>query len=541
MSEVSAPAQSPAWRIDACLDSSSMASVPSRTVAAVDGGLRLTYPELRALVDRYAEALVAVGVRPGDRVAVLGHSSVRSTATLLAVASIGAAYVGLNPKYTARELRHILEDAGPALVVSLVSTAERVALTAVQGELAQTVPTLDLLSATGEAELARVLAKAPPGRPDLSTVRADVHEGLPAVILYTSGSTGAPKGVLLSHHSLCGGIAVMADLVPTRPVCLTDYPINHISWVLETVLLTLWLGGTLYHRDRFDPAATLTLIESQRLTVWQGAPSMFLLCMEQPEFGTRDLSSVESVLFFGGSLTAASITRLGERTRGARVVTGWGMTETSGGVTLTAPDASVETLATTVGRPHPTVEVLLVDDDGSPVAAGVEGELLVRSATMFQGYHNSAEATAEAIDGLGFLHTGDLAVLQDDGNIRLVGRRSDMFKSGGYNVHPREVELVLEQHPAIVQAAVVATPDALWGEVGVAFVVVDTSRRPPSLEELKTHCARQLANYKIPKAVHLRATLPVLGNGKVHKRALLDGLDGAAAPGATTARDQEQP
>jgi acyl-CoA synthetase (AMP-forming)/AMP-acid ligase II len=246
---------------------------------------------------------------------------------------------------------------------------------------------------------------------------------------------------------------------------------------------------------------------------------MYHLCLQDRGFSSRDLTSVETLLFFGGPLPVGVLRTLGERT-GARLATGWGMTETAGGCTLTDPDADLDTLATTVGRADPRVELKLVDDAGVQVAVGDAGEIRVRGDVLFLGYLNQPEATTEAMDADGFLRTGDIAIVQPDGNVRLVGRKKEMFKSGGYNVYPTEVEAVLGEHPGVAIAGVLPIDDELWGEVGVAFVAPRSSVTAPTSDELNSFCRERLANYKVPKRYVISDEIPILPSGKVDKRSL---------------------
>jgi fatty-acyl-CoA synthase len=246
---------------------------------------------------------------------------------------------------------------------------------------------------------------------------------------------------------------------------------------------------------------------------------MYFLCLEADRYPNRDLSSVEALMYFGGPLPKDVLKELKQKT-GARLCTGWGMTETTGGCTLTAADADLETLATTVGKPDPRVEVRIVDVAGREVGVGEPGEILVRGPTLFLGYLNRPEITAEVLDPDGFLHTGDIALMQPDGNVRLVGRSKEMFKSGGYNVYPSEVEMVLGEHPEVAVAAVIPKSDELWGEVGVAFIKPRSASMTPSSTDLVAFCKERLANYKVPKHFVVDPSLPILPSGKVDKKQL---------------------
>jgi acyl-CoA synthetase (AMP-forming)/AMP-acid ligase II len=283
-------------------------------------------------------------------------------------------------------------------------------------------------------------------------------------------------------------------------------------------------GGTTVFLEKFDPDAMLALIERERLTGWGHVPTAFAYALALPDAGRRDLSSLQLVIWGGASMPRELIEAV-ERLTGARMATSYGSTETGGSVTYTDPEAGLDVLAETVGRPDPRFEVRVADAEGREVAAGVEGELQVRGDHLMTGYWRRPEATRQAIDAAGWLHTGDVALLRPDGNVVLRGRLSEMYKSGGENVYPREVESVLEQHPAVALAAVLGVPDPVYGEVGVACVL----RHPgtsPEPETLRAFCRERLVNFKLPKRIEVRDALPMLPIGKVDKRALRRELTG---------------
>jgi acyl-CoA synthetase (AMP-forming)/AMP-acid ligase II len=340
----------------------------------------------------------------------------------------------------------------------------------------------------------------------------------PVAIVYTSGSTGAPKGALLSSR----GIVRSAELTHAywfggaydlRTVA--QHPINHVGWLVCECAAVLVGGGLLYFRERFDGAGTLRLIASERLNLWLAFPSMLGLAMQSDAWAGADLSSLRRIAF--GSLpTIDLVRRLRDRTDAVFCVS-YGLTEASGGaVTATRDDASLEVVATSIGPPVPGVEVRVVDGEGADVPDGSPGELLVRDPSVFVGYLNRPEATAAAVAPGGWLHTGDVVTRDPDGSLRLVGRLREMFKSGGYNVYPTEVEGAIAEHAAVRTAAVVEAPDPLWSEVGVAYVVLAPGAHA-DVEALRAHARERLANYKVPKRFVIVDALPQLPNGKPDK------------------------
>jgi acyl-CoA synthetase (AMP-forming)/AMP-acid ligase II len=508
-------------RVDECMDWHARTSPGAE--AFVQDSTRLTYREAGHLVDAYARSLIALGVRPGDRVAVLGHSRFECLVALMAAAKVGAIYVGLNPKYTVRELVYLAEDAQPTLVFGMLPPAEQ---DQTLGDLRSRIPGIQGI-VTREPSPNPAFISLPTflqhgagiGDEQLNDIRSRVSPTDPAVLVYTSGSTGFPKGALLSHHALIKNTAIEVERWwKVVPRCVNDWPINHIAWVQETSLAVMLAGGTLFFRERFNPAETVRLIERERLNSLLAVGSMLKKYVETPEFTESDLTSLERILF-AVDVSTSLLETLQART-GAVLATSLGMTETVGAFTFTDDDADLGTLATTVGRPDPRFEVLIVGDEGLPVPQGAPGEIAVRSDSLFLGYLNRPEATAEVLDQDGFLHTGDVGVFREDGNLKVVGRKREMFKSGGYNVYPTEVEMAVAEHPAVAAVAVVGVADQLWGEVGLAYVAPRAGATAPHEEELRAFCKERLANYKVPKRFMIRADLPMLATGKIDKAAL---------------------
>lgn len=491
----------------------------------VDGGptwtgRRLTWHQARTEVDRTAAALMAAGLRHGDRVAWLSDPRLDFFVHFLAATSIGLVWQGLNPKYTWNEVSWVVGDFAPRMVFdgrapdpeggAADDLADRL-VAGVDGlERAVTVdgPGWEAFLAAGEAV----------SKGDLAARRDAVQPLDPAFVVYTSGSTGRPKGALLTHRGVCWcGVtgATARGAADLSVIC--NLPVNHVGAVSDVCCRKMVGGGTIVFQERFDAAAMLATIEAERISVWGGVPTMFQLCTDHPDFATRDLSSIRQVQWGGAAMPAPVLDRLLERLEVDRCVCGYGMSETTGGVTAMPPDATREHLETTVGKVIPGHEFRIADADGVEMAPGESGEIQVRGDWTMAGYWNRPEATAETIDAEGWLHTGDLGFLRPDDHVQLVGRMSEMFKTGGYNAYPREIEMCLEEHPAVRMAAVVAVSDPLFDEVGHAFVVAGPET---DADHLRAHCRERLANYKVPKVVHLRDELPRLAIGKVDRKAL---------------------
>lgn len=514
------PAASPELGDESTLDDhlASYARTGDR-LATWCGGVEWTYAELDDQVSSFAGALVGAGLGTGDVVAVFGNSRPECLVAFLGCCRLGALYLGLNTKYTYRELTFVCDDSRPGLVYivddALMTDAQRATIREVVAELpAKTVvvgPERLGASVTPAAFFDAAPTAAVSGR---SSAR-------PCAIVYTSGSTGAPKGAILSEAGCVrsgrlswkhwyGGDPAMRVVV--------QHPINHVGWLVCECVSAIVAGGALFFRERFDGGATLKLIEEHRLTMWLAFPSMLALAMQSPAWESCDLSSLRRIAL-GTAAQLELLKRFRERFGGVFCVS-YGLTEAHGGATtVTDDDADLSQVANSIGRPVPGIETRVVGSDGSDVEPGAPGELYVRDSTVFLGYLHNPEATAETVDADEWLHTGDVVVVDEDGTMHMVGRKKEMFKSGGYNVYPSEIEGVIGEHGEVVHVAVVEAPDPLWESVGVAFVVPNDGETF-DVERLVTYLRSRLANYKIPKRFVLVDELPQLANGKVDRVSL---------------------
>jgi acyl-CoA synthetase (AMP-forming)/AMP-acid ligase II len=500
------------------------ARVQPEDEALVLDPLRWTYRDLADQVDGVARALLACGVGRGDRVAVMGTPRPECFALMLAASSIGAITVGLNPKFPLPELLYFLGDAEPRLLLGFARDAEgdhRSTLAALAREASSLERVVVLGGGSHDGELSWAgLAGLGAGVSGaaLEAARAGVGPRDPALIVYTSGTTGRPKGAVLPNGGLVHCSRVQADRWHADPVrLLVNLPVNHIGFMGDMCSYVLVAGGTAFFMEKFDPEGTLELIEAERLTCWGQVPTMFQITVSLPRFAAHELGSLQSIIWGGAHAPGDLLETLAQT--GARLHTSYGMTETTGSVTYTDDDADMEELAHTVGRPDPRFEVRIAHPDGTPVRPGEEGEIQVRGEHIMLGYWRRPEATAQAIDAEGWLHTGDVALLREDGRYAIRGRLSGMYKSGGENVYPREVEQVLEQHPAVALAAVLGVPDPVYAEVGRAYVIRESGSAPDEAE-LRAFCRERLVNFKVPRRILVRDALPVLPIGKVDKLAL---------------------
>ncbi|WP_460370325.1 class I adenylate-forming enzyme family protein, partial [Actinocorallia lasiicapitis] len=454
-------------------------------------GVRRTYRQAAADVALCAAALAASGIKPGDRVAVLSTPRPEFLTLFFAVSRIGAVWIGLNPANTPAELGSVLADCKPSLLVGMVPH-----------ELSADVPEVlgyTALIARGDG------AQAEPGGSP-----AD-----PGLIVYTSGTTGRPKGVVLSHRAFAEGCRLQATRMFHTPcVSLANLPVSHVGGVMDLVSVPIAMGGSVAFMEQIDPAAVPGVIERAGVTLWGQIPILFQLVLSTPAWAAADVSSLRYVGWGGASMPRELIPAL--RATGARLDTVYGLTETCVSVAYSDPDADDETLATTIGRPDPRLELRIVGEDGVPVAQGSAGQIELRNPCLMTGYLDLPAETAEVFTADGFLRTGDLGVQRPDGTVTLVGRLREMYKSGAYSVFPREVELAIETHPQVAAAAVVSVPDPELHEAGVAFVVASAE----TAAGLDGYCRDRLAAHKLPRVFVPVPGLPLLANGKVDKGAL---------------------
>lgn len=472
--------------------------------------IRYTYADVARLVQAESRALWRHGLRPHETAAVLSAARPEFFVTFLAIVSMGGVYQGLSPKSALPELAYQLADARPKVIVWHGSSEN--------GSLAEQVAseTSSPPVVLSGKELRQSAASAG-DLPAIDSAARNVRSEHAAAIVYTSGTTGQPKGAMLPHHGFtaCGAVQDRRWPVsgPPRMVCVE--PINHVAAVADACVCMLVAGGTVVFQEQFDAEGMLALLPEEQISFWYTDPAILSLCTQSPKWATTDLTRVERICWSGGRAPLPLVETL--TATGIQLNTSWGMTETVGSLTYTDDDASSAVLSATIGKLDDSFDGRVVSPDGSPVAPGETGELQVRGPHIVREYWHRPDATTEAFTLDGWFRTGDLVMPWEDGNLELVGRRSEMFKSGGENIYPREVEAALESHSAVSAAAVVARKDELWGEVGHAFIVLSSL---VTEDDLREHVRTQLARFKVPKAFAFLDAFPLLASGKVDRRAL---------------------
>ena len=495
------------------------ARCPNReALVLAPGGLRLSYAQFDAELTRIQHAMLALGIRKGERVAMLSGPRPEFMLVFLAVCGIGAVWMGLNPRYSRSELEYVVRDAAPVAIFSFCGLGTRDAGSDLQALAAlpgvRHLVTLDH-PLPGALSWEHFMA-VPADDVRLDAARAVVAARDPALLVYTSGTTGRPKGALLSHFGLVHCSRIQGShMGHLGQRALNNLPINHVGCVGDIATATLLLGGTLIFMEQFEPGALITTLGRERISLWGQVPTMFQMTLAHPQWADADLSSLRYLVWSGAMMPRSLVSYF--RTLPIKLGSAYGMTETVGSVCFTDDRDSIDVLSETIGRPDPHYQVRLADPDGRALPPGLQGEIQVRGPFLLLEYLGRTDATAAAYTADGWLKTGDAALVRPDGAYELKGRLVEMYKSGGYNVYPREVERVLESHPAVALACVIGVPDELFGEVGHALVVLHAAL---DAAVLRAHCALSLANYKLPKQITLLDSLPMLPIGKVDRMAV---------------------
>ncbi|MBW2269925.1 MAG: AMP-binding protein [Deltaproteobacteria bacterium] len=483
-------------------------------------GRRFTYAELDAQVNRVARGLLARGIAKGDRVGMWSPNNAEWVLVQFATAKIGAILVNINPAYRSSELEYALAQSGCRLLVSAPSfkTSDYVAM------LAEVRPRLDALEAAiflDSPEWGALLAAGDAESDDALRERfAGLAPDDAINIQYTSGTTGFPKGATLTHRNILNNgyfTGLGCGYGPEDRICI-PVPFYHCFGMVMGNLGAVSHGATMVlPNDAFEPGSVLAAVEAERCTSLYGVPTMFIAELAHPEFARFDLASLRTGIMAGSPCPVDTMKEVIERMHMSEVCICYGMTETSPVSTQTAGGDPIERRTGSVGRVHPHVEIKVIDPEtGSVCQRGEIGEFCTRGYSVMQGYWNDAERTVEAIDAAGFMHTGDLAVMDAAGYVNIVGRIKDMIIRGGENVYPREIEEYLHGHPDIADVQVIGVPDERLGEELMAWIQV---RAGAELSEaaVKDYCRGRIAHYKVPRYVKFADEFPLTVTGKVQK------------------------
>ena len=507
--------------------------------------VRLSYGELRQAVDKLAAGLLTLGLNPGDRIGIWSPNNSEWVLTQFATAKAGLILVNINPSYRVAELEYALVKVGcKALIL-----AERFKTSDYIGMLRELAPELgrtqpgeleskrlpslrsvvligeawypgtfrfsEIMSRGGAAEAERIAALGP-----------QLQFDEPINIQFTSGTTGFPKGATLSHHNILNNgffIGEAMRLTPDDRLCI-PVPLYHcFGMVLGVLAAVTHAAASVFPAEGFDPLLTLRTVERERCTALHGVPTMFIAELEHPQFASFDLTSLRTGIMAGAPCPIAVMRRVITDMHMPEVTICYGMTETSPVSFQSACDDPIERRVATVGRIHPHVQVKIVDAAGRTTERGTSGELLTRGYSVMRGYWSQPERTAEAIDEGGWMRTGDLAVLDEEGYCNIVGRVKDMIIRGGENIYPREIEEFLYRHPAVLDIAVVGIPDHRYGEEICACIRLRDGVRATE-EDIREFCRGQIAHYKVPRYVRFMDSFPQTVTGKIQKYLLREQL-----------------
>jgi fatty-acyl-CoA synthase len=501
-----------------------VARVPeSEALVSCHQGARFSWAELNSAVDRLARGLLGLGLAKGDRLGVWSPNRYEWTLVQYATAKLGVILVNINPAYRTSELEYALRQSGCSVLVAAPAfkgADYRAMVEEVRGglpALAQVVlfesPEWDALAA-GESG---------PGEAELRARMAELDFDDPINVQYTSGTTGRPKGATLTHHNILNNALLQSGILgytEADRVCI-PVPLYHcFAMVLGNLACSLRGACMVYPDAAFDPLATLEAVAAERCTSLYGVPTMFIAELDHPRFSEFDLSSLRTGIMTGSPCPIEVMRRVGLEMGIEEITIAFGMTETSPASTMVRRDDTLEHRCTTVGQAMPHTEIKIVDPvSNRTVAGGESGEFCARGYLVMSGYWDEPERTAEAVDSAGWMHTGDLATIDEEGYVRIVGRIKDMIIRGGENVYPREIEEFLYSHPAVADVQVVGVPDARYGEEIMAWVI---AREGATVEkdELREYCRGKIAHYKIPRYVASCSEFPMTVTGKIQKHKL---------------------
>ncbi|MFI7544303.1 AMP-binding protein [Actinoplanes sp. NPDC049599] len=493
-----------------------------RTVAAfgdrealvdVPSGRRWTYAQFDEAVNEVARGLLARGINKGDRVGIWAPNCAEWVITQYATAKIGAILVNVNPAYRTHELEYVVRQSGLRLLVSAVAfkTSDY------RGMIAEIGFTETIF--IGTPDWAKLIAGGQ-GR-SLGERTAELAFDDPINIQYTSGTTGFPKGATLSHHNILNNGFFVGELVgytEADRICI-PVPLYHcFGMVMGNLAATTHGACMVLPAQGFDPAASLRAVATEKCTSLYGVPTMFIAELGLPDFAEHDLSSLRTGIMAGSPCPVEVMKRVVAEMHMTEVAICYGMTETSPVSTMTRRDDGLDRRTETVGRVMPHLESKVVDSaTGLPVPRGEAGELCTRGYSVMLGYWSQPEATKEAIDTARWMHTGDLATMDEDGYLNIVGRIKDLVIRGGENVYPREVEEFLHTHPDVADVQVIGVPDEKYGEELMAWVVLRPQATPLTADAVREFCRGKLAHYKVPRYVHVVDGFPMTVTGKVRK------------------------
>lgn len=505
--------------------------------------IRWTWTELNAEVDRIACGFLNLGVRKGDRVGIWSPNCAEWAVTQFATAKIGAILVTINPAYRLSEVEYALNKVGCSVLVTAPSfkTSNYVGMLRELGP--GKLPHLRTMVALGDVEQdgflswADLRSESAPASLEAAAAELDCHDAIN--IQFTSGTTGFPKGATLTHHNILNNgyfTARTTKLTEQDRICI-PVPLYHCFGMVLGHMAALTCGAAMvYPGEAFDPQLTLQAVQAEGCTSLYGVPTMFIAMLNQPDLADYDVSTLRTGIMAGSPCPRATMQQVMDRLNMSEVTIGYGMTETSPLTTQTATDDPLEEKVSTVGRVHPHAEAKIVGPDGAILPIGEQGEYCSRGYAVMLGYWDDPERTAEAIDSEGWMHSGDLGTMDDQGYVRITGRIKDMVIRGGENIYPREIEEFLLTHPAISDVQVFGVSDQKYGEQVCSWVITKSGHNV-SPEDIRSFCQGQIAHFKVPAHIKIVEAFTMTVTGKAQKFEMRKAMEAELATSDRTGKN----
>jgi fatty-acyl-CoA synthase len=500
--------------------------------------IRLSYRQLQSQARQLASAMLKIGLQPGDRIGIWSHNNAEWLLTQLATAYAGVVLVNINPAYRVSELEYALNNVGCKALISMTSfkssdyldmirtlapELEHAAAGSLQAARLPTLKTVIQLgrdAAPGMLRFADFIASGDPSDPRLAEIAKQLQAGDPINIQFTSGTTGFPKGATLTHRNILNNgffIGEAMKLTAQDRLCI-PVPLYHCFGMVLGNLACLTHGATIvYPNDGFEPLSVLQAVQEERCTGLHGVPTMFIAELDHPRFAEFDLSTLRTGIMAGSPCPIEVMKRVVRDMHLEQITIAYGMTETSPVSCQSMTDTPLEKRVSTVGQVQPHLQVKIIDpESGAIMPIGNSGELCTHGYSVMHGYWGDAEKTREAIDREGWMHTGDLATMDAEGYVNIVGRMKDMVIRGGENIYPREIEEFLYRHPAIQDVQVVGVPDQKYGEELCAWIILRPGQTADE-QAVRDFCQGQIAHYKVPRYIRFVDAFPMTVTGKIQK------------------------